>query len=281
MEKLSAACLATLMLATLCAGGCLPRGDRPPVTVIEAGPEASEWTGPSEAAPAEKPPLPEEIVQQPLGDLRPIPEIRTSPGQPGGEGAQQAPAGQGVAANMPAPKPGQLVLDDFENALRWKAVDWANANQCALSLARVDDGGALALDCKDGAQGKAGAVLEFPSPWDATGFSLLSLDVSVRAGEPQSVAIAWLTDGYFESTRKQLSRGRQEALTFPLTSADYETAPRWEYNVALSGLTGVRAVYVLLYYEKACAVSVDNVRLLGGAEVGAQEAPGAVPPVEQ
>jgi len=276
MEKLGAVCLAALTLATLCAGGCLPRGGRPPVAVIEAGPEASEWTGPSEAARAEEPPLPDEIVQQPLGDLRPIPEIRTSPGQTGGEGAQQAPAGQGVAANMPAPKPGQLVLDDFESALRWKAVDWANANQCALSLARMDDGSALALDCKDGAPGTAAAVLEFPSAWDASGFDLLSLDVSVRAGEPQSVAIAWLTDGYFESTRKQLSPGWQGALTFPLTSADFKTAPRWEYNVALSGLTGVRAFYVLVYYEKACAVSVHNVRLMA-ADSGASEAPPVQP----
>ncbi len=191
------------------------------------------------------------------GDLRPIPQIRTTPLVPAAGSAQAPPAAAGTQAG-----PEQRVLDDFEAGLRWKAVDWANANQCALSLASTEGDGALLLDYKEGTRGKAAVVLELPGAADLSRFDTLCVDVGVHAGQPQSLAIAWLTDGYFESARKGLEPGWQGTLQFSLTSAHYKTAPQWEHSSPLRGLAAVRALYVLVYYEGACAVRLDNVRLL-------------------
>ncbi len=203
------------------------------------------------------------------GDLRPIPEIRTGREQIQNRGVQEGsvvpdareePAGEPTAARQWR----ELVLDDFEGALRWKPIAWENANDCDVSLANLAGVNALAIECKAGGRDKAGAMLSLPSPVDLSSFAVLSLHVRAKGGpEPPAAAMAigWLSNAYFESVRKKLEAGTGAPVTFSLTSRDYKTAPRWEHNSALGGR--VRALFVLLYYEEPCTVLITDLRVLG------------------
>jgi len=288
MEKLGVASLMVVVSGVLFAAGCAGRGagdsgtasgaveagierpasgatDRPQVQGAAAG--GSQRTARQESGRSDT----WDVVAHGAeaggrsDDLRPIPSIWTSPEAARGEAAgrefPEAPAPQEPGRKPARGEVSELALDDFEGGLRWKPVTWENANECSVSLASSDTGTALALECRDGSQEKAGGCLSFAPPLDLSGFNVLALDVTVRAGAPQSIAVGWQTDGYFESVGRRLEPGWSGTVTFSLTAPDYKTAPRWEHESVLKGRHAARELFILVYYEGACTLVIDNVRL--------------------
>jgi hypothetical protein len=158
---------------------------------------------------------------------------------------------------------GRLIIDDFEGKLHWKPVSWTNANDCDLSPGEVNNGH-LSIRCKPGKEEKAAIQLRFPRPLDLSGFHYVAVRgrVEERQGEASvDVAVGFQTRAYFESARLPVGQKLDPELRISLSRTDYKTSPDWEYNSPLSGHSRVETIFLLMYYEKACRVVIDEVYL--------------------
>ena len=198
------------------------------------------------------------------GDLRPIPEIRTVPGPVGRPpretpGGEAAPPADGDGADREETGPAELVLADLEGQLRWQPVSWDNANDCDMSVETREGGKALVLKCKAGEADKAGATIEFKPSADLSSYDAVVLRLRVVSGSPREITLAWQTDGYYEAMPKKLTGESGGTVTFPLRTRTYKTKPTWEHTSELRARRATRALFVLVYYDKPCALEIDSV----------------------
>ena len=200
--------------------------------------------------------------------LRPIPEIMPTREEALKHAREAAVKPPPSDDHVPAEAPQEpievleVVLDDFEGELLWSSVEWKNANECQVALSQGEDGGALLLMCAAGREEKAGAKLSFAPARDLSRRPALALEVTVQGREAAAVAMGLQTSAYFEAPRKEVEAGQKTALTFLLTGEDFKTAPRWEHDSPLKGLSEVRTLFLLVYSDGERTVRIDNVRLL-------------------
>jgi len=295
MPGIALAALLAVLWASAGAGGCWGARQQPgnrhpalrpaaPGTIRPADGEQAEGAGVGgargSASPGASPRRPSHGAGQRAagdGELRAIPRIYTSreaalrEALAGPSEGQSATAAAGAAAGLrpgAGAAAGALVLEDFRDGLHWRPVRWPNANACRVSLVETPAGAAMRLECLEGEEQKAGAVREFAEPVDLSRFGRVEVRVRLVGGEAEALAIGWLTDKYYESAPKPLVGAGEASVAFSLLSRSYKAAPRWAYDVSLGSRGEARALFLLVYGGRPCAMLVREVRLLGGLAGG-------------
>ena len=186
----------------------------------------------------------------PLGDPRP-----TTP----------LPATTAVSEFGPAAK--EWVLDNFEQAHNWGSVpisSWRNANPCRLNVTEGTQTKRLEVELLGGTQDKS-AIVRKLNRLDLTSRSRIVMDVDNQCGENVQLAIAFITDTYYESRIQWLRPGLNRGVSFDLTARDFKcNASKWNHSAKIERADSALYLHFLVYHNQPGKVVFDNITARGG-----------------
>jgi len=162
------------------------------------------------------------------------------------------------------PKAAQWVLDDFEKDHNWGNVPWKNVNPCRLKLLKGSQTGRLEMELLGGKQDKS-ALVRSLNRLDISSRSRIMMDVENQCGENIQVAIALVTNTYYESRTQWLRPGLNRGVSFDLTAGDFKCkASNWNHSARITRPNSALYLHILIYYNQPGKVIIDNIVLKGG-----------------
>ena len=190
------------------------------------------------------------------------------PGSPDVQPTPPEPPGPARRPEDLSPAAPQWTLDDFEAPVhRWTNAPWRSndANPCGLSTVTGSATGRLKLALKPGQSDKSAIVR--PIGLNFTSRSRLVLDIYNDCGEPIRIAIALQADEYYESRGQWLKIGENKNVRFDLLAGDFKCLSQGEFRNFKAHIRRrelVTHLYILIYFEGAGEVFLDNIAALGG-----------------
>jgi len=155
------------------------------------------------------------------------------------------------------------LLDDFEQGHDWRSVTWPNANPCQIAVVEGTDGKRLQVTIPDGQQDKCAIVRQLRV--DLSSRIAISFDAENRTGSFIPVAVAVITDEYYESRPIMLRPGLTKGITFQLRSGDFKCkATSWTHASRVSRPDSCMWLHILFYHNERGVVLLDNIVAVGG-----------------
>lgn len=158
----------------------------------------------------------------------------------------------------------EWVLDNFEKSHNWGSVPWKNANPCRLSVVEGTETKRIQMEILGGAQDKS-AIVRKLNKLDITSRSQILMDVDNQCGEQFQIAIALITNTYYESRPKWLRPGLNRGVSFDLSARDFKcSASNWAHSAALKQTNSSLYLHLLVYYNQPGKILFDNITAKGG-----------------
>ena len=158
----------------------------------------------------------------------------------------------------------QWVIDNFEDGRdSWRSVPWQKANPCSVSVESGTATKRLRVTMLGGKFDKFALVRRIPLNFKSR--SRLVMDIFNNCREPVRIALAFDTDGYYESRWKTLKTGANNNFSFNLDTGDFKCAgTHWAHASYLAHPESLKHIYILLYYDRPGEIFIDNVAAVGG-----------------
>jgi len=187
--------------------------------------------------------------------LPPPPAPKTTPGEP-------APRPPRPPRQQFDPADARWVLDDFEQGHDWRSVTWPNANPCQLAVLEGPESKRLRVTIPEGAQDKCAIVRQFRA--DLSSRSAIVFDAENRTDSYIPVAVALITDEYYESRPVMLRPGVSKGITFQLGSGDFKCkATSWTHAAQITRPDSCMWLHILFYHNERGVVILDNIVAVG------------------
>ncbi|MFH1604554.1 MAG: hypothetical protein ABIH03_11675, partial [Pseudomonadota bacterium] len=161
----------------------------------------------------------------------------------------------------------EWVLDSFEQGHNWGGVpisNWKNANPCRLKVSEGAETKRLEMELLGGTQDKS-AIVRSLNRLDLTSRSRIVMDVDNQCGENIQLAIAFITNTYYESRIQWLRPGLNRGVSYDLTARDFKcSASKWNHSAKIERADSTLYLHLLVYHNQPGKVVFDNITAKGG-----------------
>ena len=153
----------------------------------------------------------------------------------------------------------RVTIDDFEGENAWVRERWAN--DVRLVVVMRDDNRRLRMSLQPGDKKywACGRKLNL----DLTSFDALQIDVFNEMNSEIKLAIAFITDDYYESQAIPIPPDISSGITFRIRTSDFKSpSTDWKHTTSVKRLDKVESLVLVVYAEGEGTVRVDNIRAI-------------------